>query len=130
MLFLRISHSTTSGFNAKGKNATTAMTHLQNARLIGGMLSLRPRAMIKLPDQIAVAPIAKKWPEITCRFCSLFVNLFTLHCCSSVKKSTEWSWAVSGVNALICCYAPPYLVSILSASARNRLASVSLPRVW
>ena len=32
----------------------------QNARLIGGMLSLRPRATIKLPDQMAVAAMAKR----------------------------------------------------------------------
>ena len=75
MFSLRISHSTISGFNAKGKNTTTATTHLQKARLIGVMLSLRPRAMIKLPDQRAVAPMAKKYPKIICRFCSRFINL-------------------------------------------------------
>ncbi len=47
-------------FNPKGKNTITATTHLQKARLIGGMFSLRPRAMIKFPDQIAVAPMAKR----------------------------------------------------------------------
>ncbi len=60
MFFLRISHSVISGFNAKGKNTMTATTHRQKARLTGGILSLRPRAMIKLPDQIAVAPMAKR----------------------------------------------------------------------
>jgi hypothetical protein len=75
MFSLRIAHSTISGFNAKGKNTITATAHLQKARLIGGMLSLRPRAMIKLPDQIAVATRAKKYPNIICRFCSRFINL-------------------------------------------------------
>lgn len=75
MFSLMISHSTISGFNANGKNTTTATTHLQKARLIGGILSLRPRAMIKLPDQIAVAQMAKKYPKIICRFCSRFISL-------------------------------------------------------
>ena len=75
MFFLRIPHSTISGLNAKGRNTITATTHLQKARLIGGIPSLRPRAMIKLPDQIAVAPMAKKYPEISCWFCSRFINL-------------------------------------------------------
>jgi len=79
MFSLRISHSTISGFNAKGKNTITATTHLQNARLIGGMLSLRPRAMIKLPDQRAVALMAKKYPKIICRFCSRIINLGILN---------------------------------------------------
>ncbi|GAX61171.1 eukaryotic-type DNA primase, catalytic subunit [Candidatus Scalindua japonica] len=60
MFSLRILHSTISGFKANGKNTITATVHLQKAKLIGGMLSLRPRAMIKLPDHIAVAPIEKK----------------------------------------------------------------------
>ena len=60
IFFLSMSHSTISGFNAKGRNTMTATTHLQKARLMGGILSLRPRAMIKFPDQIAVAPIAKR----------------------------------------------------------------------
>jgi len=60
MCFLRICRSAKSGFNAKGKNTITATTHLQKLRLIGGMLSFRPRAMIKLPEKIAVAQMAEK----------------------------------------------------------------------
>ena len=57
---LRMSHSAIRGFRAKGKNTMTATTHLQKARLIGGMLSLRQRATMKLPDQRAVAPMANR----------------------------------------------------------------------
>jgi hypothetical protein len=60
MFPFRISNSDKSGFNAKGKKTITATTHLQNARLIGGILSFRPRAIIKLPDQRAVATMAKR----------------------------------------------------------------------
>jgi len=45
---------------AKGNRIITATNQRQKARLIGGMLSLRPRAIIKFPDQMAVAPKAKK----------------------------------------------------------------------
>ena len=45
---------------AKGVNARKAITHLQNAIDIGGMVSDKFRATIKLPDQIAVAISAKR----------------------------------------------------------------------
>lgn len=58
--FLTKCHSAIRGLRANGKNAITATVHLQNARLMGEMLSLNPRATIKLPDQMAVAPRASR----------------------------------------------------------------------
>lgn len=58
--FFMMLHSVIRDFKAKGKKAIMATTHLQKARLVGGMVSLRPRAIMKLPDQIAVAARAKK----------------------------------------------------------------------
>ena len=45
---------------ASGNRITVATVHLQNAKLIGGMLLFKSLAIIKLPDQIAVATSANK----------------------------------------------------------------------
>lgn len=45
---------------AKGLKAIKAITHLQNANDIGGIVSDKFRATIKLPDHIAVAMSAKR----------------------------------------------------------------------
>ena len=73
--FLIEFHSFIKLFKANGKKTITATTQRQKAKLTGGILSLSPRAMIKLPDQIAVAVTANKYPIKTCLFFILPFNL-------------------------------------------------------
>jgi hypothetical protein len=55
-------HTAINGFKANGRKTSTATIHLQKARLIGGMLSFKPRAIMKFTDQIAFAPMANRLP--------------------------------------------------------------------
>lgn len=49
---------------ANGVITIRAMAHLQNAIVTGGTLLDKSRAMMKFPDQSAVAIKAKKYPKI------------------------------------------------------------------
>jgi len=61
-----IGHSLIIDFKANGKKTTTATNHLQKAIVIGGIVSFKPLATIKLPDHIKIAKTANIYP-ILCR---------------------------------------------------------------
>ena len=58
--FFIIGHSCMRVLMAKGVKTVTATSHRKNARVTGGILSLKPLATIKFPDHKAVAPKAKR----------------------------------------------------------------------
>lgn len=55
-------HSAITFFKAKGERTSTAIVQREKASVTGWMRSLSPLAIMKLPDHMAVAVIAKRMP--------------------------------------------------------------------
>ena len=65
-------------FRAKGVITIKAIDHRQKAIVIGGILLERYLAIMKFPDQIAVASKAKIYPEASLFSCGLLVKIMVL----------------------------------------------------